>query len=126
MENGETRFTSFERGVKPLVALLERGEDLRGALAADKVVGNATAFLYRLLGVRGVYARVISEPALKTLQSHGIFVIYDELARAIVNRQGDGICPFERAVSGVDDDSLAYSRIQEKMRVLGISFESLQ
>ena len=54
---------SHRRGVAPLLELLDEGADVIGASAADRVVGKATAFLYSLLGVRSVYAYVMSKPA---------------------------------------------------------------
>ena len=64
---GDAVFTATERGVKPLLNWLESGLDLRNFSAADRVVGRATAFLYRLLGVKAVYARVMSYPAAEVL-----------------------------------------------------------
>ncbi len=120
---GDRIFCSTERGVKPLVGMLESGEDLIGFSAADKVVGKATAFLYALLGVRAVFARVISRAALETLLSHGIETEYDILSEHIINRKGDGICPFEAAVLGIDDKITAYKAIRLKMRELNIDFK---
>ena len=108
--------TATERGIKPLARWVEEGIDLRGCRAADKVVGKATAFLYCLLGVEGVYGRVMSEQALAVLQRHGIAAEYDTLARHIINRRGDGICPFEEAVLSEEDPARAWQRIREKLK----------
>ena len=59
----DTVLRSKERGIKPLMAWLAAGEDCVGAVAADKVVGKAAAFLYVLLGVAEVHANVMSESA---------------------------------------------------------------
>ncbi len=96
--HGETTYTSTLRGVKPLVLWLENGTDLQGFSAADKVIGKATAFLYIRLGVVAVYAGVISQSALDVFTAHGITVEYTTLVEHIINRKGDGICPFESAV----------------------------
>ena len=116
-------FTSTERGVKPLLRWLEQGMDFAGATAADKVVGKATAFLYRLLGVKAVYAAVISRAALQTLTDGGIAVEYDTLAEHIVNRQGDGICPFEQATLSLTDPQTAYAAIRRRMTAMGITLD---
>ena len=107
--------TATERGVKPLASWLDSKVDLRGCCAADKVVGKATAFLYCLLGVRQVYGRVISVSALEALLAHGIGVEYDVLAPYIVNRAGDGMCPFEEAVGKTDDPETAWQIIRDKL-----------
>ncbi len=118
--NGGKIHTSTQRGVKPLVLWLVSGENFSGFSAADKVVGKATAFLYVRLGVKAVYASVISRSALAVLQENGIYAEYDSLAENIINRQGDGICPFEAAVLNVRDGEAAYKEIRRKMDELGI------
>ena len=119
--DGEKEYTSRQRGVKPLVQFLQQGCIPPQAHAADKVVGKATAYLYVLLQVRALYAQVISKPALAVLQNHGIFVQYRTLTENIINRTGDGICPFEAAVMEIDDPDRAYDAIREKMREMNIT-----
>ena len=58
--NGKHVLTSSERGVKPLLLLLDAGESLNGFSAADKVIGKAAAFLYTLLGAEKIYLRRLS------------------------------------------------------------------
>lgn len=108
--------TTMLRGVKPLIAWCESKQNFSGYSAADKVVGKATAFLYVLLGVKAVYAGVISRAALQVLSAHSIETEYDELVDNIINRQGDGICPFESAVLDIDDPTIAYNAIRNKMK----------
>ncbi len=123
MCRGETVCTSVLRGVKPLVIWLESGQDFCGFAAADKVVGRATAFLYALMGVTEVYAKVISRPALQVLKEQGISVEYGELAEHIINRSGDGICPFESEVLSVEDPQNAYSVIRKTMEAYHITLD---
>lgn len=118
--DAEKIYTTNLRGVRPLVQWLEQGARLKGFSAADKVVGRATAFLYCLLGVKEIYAGVISKSALAVLQSQGISVQYDELAENIINRKGDGICPFEAAVLNVQDAQKALVVIRRKMQEMNI------
>ncbi len=113
---GEEVFTSDLRGVKPLLQLAESGKSFRGYSAADKVVGKATAFLYVLLKAEEVYAGVISKSALQVLEGYGIKAEYDVLAENIINRKGDGICPFEKAVLHTEDVGSAFEIIKNKMR----------
>lgn len=117
---GENVHTSRLRGVKPLVTWYVGKTDFTGFSAADKVVGKATAFLYVLLGVRAVYAAVISRSALQVLTSSGIDAEYGSLVENIINRTGDGICPFEEAVLNIDDANDAYAAVREKMEAMKI------
>ena len=118
-----TVYTSTFRGVKPLVQWKENGLEIRGFSAADKVIGRATAFLYVLLGVSEVYAKVISKPALEVLQEHDVYTEYDELVDNIINRAGDGICPFEAAVMEMLKPEEAYEAIKNKMQEMNIIIE---
>ena len=105
----ETRtYTSTQRGIAPLMQWLKEGIDMQGACVADKVVGKAAAYLYVLLGVREVYAAVISRPALDVLERYNIGIVYDVLVPAIRNRTDTGFCPMETAVLDIDDANEAY------------------
>jgi len=111
---GELLHTATERGVKPLLDWVENGLDLAGFSAADRVVGRATAFLYALLGVTAVYARVMSRPAAAVLERYGIAAHAGTLVEGIINRRGDGPCPFEAAVLEIEDAAAALEAIREK------------
>ena len=113
---GSQVYTATARGVKPLVDWLDRGLDLKGFSAADKVVGRATAFLYVLLGVRAVHARVMSEPAMEVLNTNAISASCDRLVSGIINRRGDGPCPFEEAVLSIHDPQEALKAIRAKQQ----------
>ena len=106
--------TATARGVRPLVDWLDSGLELAGFSAADKVVGRATAFLYVLLKVRCVHALVMSTPAKNALEENGITALCDREVPGIINRRGDGPCPFEDAVLGITDPEQALTAIRKK------------
>ena len=87
----DTVYTTSQRGVAPLLNWLEEGTDLRGFSAADRVVGRGAAFLYCLLGVREVYARVMSRPAAEVLHSYGIPAEADTFVEGIINCDRSGL-----------------------------------
>ena len=108
-------YTSTQRGVSPLIAWLDEGLDLRGGVAADKVIGNGAAHLYILLGVSAVHGCVMSEPAQATLRTCGIDARTDTLVEHIVNRAGDGFCPMELAVAGITDSHEALAALRARL-----------
>lgn len=108
---GNQIYTSTQRGVAPLMGYWQDGTDLKDFSAADKVVGKATALLYALLGVKAVYAAVMSRPALRVLETHSICASYGQLVDAIINRTGDGFCPMETATKDIDDPAAAPAAI---------------
>lgn len=111
-------YTSSERGVKPLLALLDGGKNYNGYGAVDKVVGKAAAFLYVLLGVTNIHAGVISQSALQVLREYEITITYDKLVDYIENRTKDGRCPMESAVLHVNDSKEALMVIRQKVKEL--------
>ena len=121
VHKGEEEYTSTERGVTPLVLLLESGRDFSGSVAADKTVGAGAAHLYILLGTRSLWANVISAPALSLLTSHGITVTYGECVPNIINRKGDGICPIESAVAPAKTSPEAYTLIKSTLAALKVA-----
>lgn len=121
LTDGTTVYTSTLRGVQPLVQFLEGGTIPVGLAVADKVVGKATAFLYVLLKVREIYAQIISEPAVEVLQAYGIPVQYGKKVPNIINRKGDGICPFEATVMEMTEPLKAYDAILHKMQEMNIT-----
>jgi hypothetical protein len=114
---GERVYLAKERGVKPLLAWIDSGEDFSSFAAADKVVGKAAAFLYALMKVDCVYAKIISTPALQTLNAFGIKVEYGQEVPAIRNRANTGFCPMETAVWNVDEPRKAYQILKQKTSV---------
>lgn len=109
---GEEIITSSQRGVKPLVEWIENHKNTIGFSAADKVVGKAAALLYVLLGVKEVYAPVMSEGAIHILEKYDIPPIYDISVKGIMNRMGTGICPMEQAVEGIETPKQALEEIK--------------
>lgn len=96
--NGDRIRTFTQRGVADLYDLLvQESEFLHGASVADKVIGKAAASLMVLGGVREVYTRTISRPALQLLQEAGVMVTCDEIVDHIINRDRAGWCPLEQA-----------------------------
>lgn len=116
-QSGEV-YTTMERGVKPLLDWLEAGTELQGFCAADKVVGKAAAFLYVLLGIKEVYAPVMSNGAIETLFRYGVHPEYDLSVRHIINRAGTGMCPMEQAVMDVSEPQQAREAIIRKWQML--------
>ena len=110
----DTIYTTSHRGVAPLLNWLDAGTDLKGFSAADRVVGRGAAFLYCLLGVKEVHARVMSQPAAQVLRSNGIGADADVFVEGILNRAGNGPCPFEAVVMDIQDAGAALVAIRKK------------
>ncbi len=113
-----TAYHSNLRGVRPLVDFLESGTDFCGFSAADKTVGAGAAHLYVLLGVRSVWANVLSRPAAEILRKNNVAFYGEQTVDFIKNRTGDGTCPIESAVKGISSCKEAFSIIKETLEEL--------
>ncbi len=114
-------YKSSRRGVAPLIEFLENKIDLKNSCAADKVVGRGAAFLYVLLGVKELYAQVLSSPAADILSSSKIKYECDTLVPFIKNRSGDGYCPIETSVLDISSPDKALEKIYETLKKLNVS-----
>ena len=85
---------------------------------ADKVIGKAAAFLLIKGNVKAVYAEIISNHALDTLQQTDILVQYQKVVPYIINRNKDGMCPMEETVLMMHDAAQAFVALQEKIKWL--------
>ncbi len=106
------------RGIRPLLNWIQQKENLNGAYAADRIVGKAAALLYVLMGVKGVFAEVLSESGLAMLKKHGIYAEYATLTPNIKRRDGNGLCPMEETVLLIDEPYEAYVALQKKVEQL--------
>ena len=103
------------RGICPLLDLIKQRENLHSACAADRIVGKAAAMLYVLMGVKGVFAEVLSKSGLAVLKNYGIYVEYATLTPNIKSRDGIGLCPMEQTVLTIDEPSAAYVALAKKV-----------
>lgn len=118
LSDGKQILTSREKGVKPLIGLIDSGKDLRGYFAADRTVGKAAALLYAHMGVTEVYAFVAGEKGADICRSFGIKLTYETLTPKIINRAGDDICPMEKAVAEISEPDEAVAAIKETIKRL--------
>jgi len=112
---GKEVFLSDERGIAPLIKIVQGGFDVKGGTAYDKIVGKAAALLYVLMEIGCVNAEVISSSAIEVFKAHAIKFTYKALAEKIINRRGDGVCPMEATVENIQDPYSAYVALKEKL-----------
>ena len=114
--DGDNICYSQKRGVKPLIEFLESTVNFSNYCAADKVIGAGAAHLYVLLGIKHIWAGVVSSAAKSILEANDISVTFVNTVPHIINRTGDGICPIEQCVNGISDSNLALEKIKNKLK----------
>lgn len=115
---GDKVIKSNKKGVAPLLELIEKNEDVSGFSCADKVVGRGASFLYAILGVSKVYARVLSMGAKAVFENHGVYYEYLNLVPFIENRNKTGVCPMEKVTENATDKYDALNKIKLKQKEL--------
>lgn len=116
--SGTSLLTSSKRGIRPLLDFLDTGMDFSSYSAADKVVGRGAAYLYVILGIKEVFASVISASALSLLEEYGVKVECERTVERILNRTGDGFCPIESCVMDITDKDEALEAIRKRLEKL--------
>ena len=118
LHNGHETYSSNLKGVKPLLDFLSSEKDFSGFSSADKVVGAGAAHLYVLLRVENIWAGIISQSAKEILEENKIQFSFKKQVPFIINRSGDGVCPIEQAVKGLQNSKEALSVITETLKRL--------
>ena len=112
---GDILFRSVEKGIKPLLACIQEFAPCpEGITVCDRVVGNAAALLLKKVFCAKVYSVVGSELAMGSLERLGITYSFSTEVPYIINRAGDGMCPFEKASIGKSPDEF-YQLVKEKL-----------
>lgn len=118
VKDGEAVF-GRERGIAPILDFIASDKDFSGYSAADKTVGKVAALLYVYMGVKEVYADIMSRHAVKVFEKHGIKYRFDTEVEYIINRKKDGPCPMETAVLDIDEPSEAVAVLKSALKKAG-------
>jgi len=112
-KNGRILFRSKSHGVSDLLAMIsDIGGLAKDASLADSIVGRAAALLCVYSKIVAVYGVNMSEGALSVFKANHIKCEYGTLVARILNREKNDICPFDKAVLGIDDPSIALDKLK--------------
>ena len=120
VESASGEVTTYGKpGVRDLIWLLDNEpERLRGARAADKVIGRAAAALLVNGGVIAVHGEVVSRLALPLLEDAGVKVSWNTPVDSIMVPEGDTRCRLEEIVAtsttSVEAEALLRRHFAEK------------
>ena len=124
IKNSEVLFKSRAHGISGLLNALENfGANLKDASAADRIVGKAIALLYTYVGVRAVYASILSAGAKAILEKHNVHFEYDEFVEKILDPDKGESCPFEKAATNTSDPEEAYRVFRQLQKYLAQTSE---
>jgi hypothetical protein len=101
-----------------LDAVEKLGDKLEGASLADRVAGKAIALLCVYAKISEVYAEVLSRQAKEVFEENGIRHEWRELIDNVLDSSKSGVCPFEKAASGISDPKDAYKTFKKLQKSL--------
>jgi len=105
ISSGRTVFSSQKKGgVSPLLSYIEPSPFMDEVVVFDKVTGNAAALLMKKACCRKVLSPLGSKLATETLKRFGIVRHFMKTVPHIINREGNGMCPFEKMSTGKSPD----------------------
>ena len=100
--NGELT-THANRGIQDLLQLIsEHPERVKGAVAADKIIGKSAAAIMIVGGVKQVHTNIICSPARELFEANGVLVFATEEVPMIMNRNQSGMCPMDTQINEVE------------------------
>jgi len=104
-------------GIKPILELVEEmGNELSEYIIGDRILGRASAFLCRYANVKAVYSPQATKTAIAILILGGVPCQIDQMIPHIKNRDGTGMCPFEKMLENIVEPEVAYNVLKENMR----------
>jgi hypothetical protein len=119
VKNSEVIFESKNRGISGFLEALEKfGNNLKGASAADRVVGKAIALLCIYAGIRAVYALTLSKEAKAVFEKHGVYFRWNKLVEKVLNANRVEACPFEKTAMNISDPEEAYRKFKALQNTL--------
>lgn len=106
-----------QKGIIPLLELINNNKKLNDFSVADKVVGKAAAILIIKANIKNVYAKTLSISAKNLFEEKNINVKYSFLVDFIKNKDNTDICPMEKAIATIDDIEDGYKILKEKVQI---------
>ena len=113
VKDGGVLYRSTASGMKGLLEAIEKYDgNLARSAVADKIIGRAAVMLCIYSKVKSVFAMTMTEGALILLKKKRVAHKFETLVHRLVNNQGRGICPFERAIKDIDDPEEAFKALK--------------
>jgi len=104
------------QGIKPFLEVIEEmGDEIHGSVIGDRILGRASALLCRYSKIRAVYSPQATKTAIAILIMGSIPAQIEKLVPFIKNRDGSGLCPFEKMLENIDEPKKAYNFLKEKV-----------
>ena len=117
VKNSQIIIKKIGKGIKPIMETInELDNDMQGCIVGDRILGKASALLCRYANVKAVYSPQGTKTAIAILIIGGIACQVDEMIPYINNRDGTGLCPFEKMLEGITSPDEAYKILKNNIK----------
>ena len=117
-------FRSQRKGIAPLICYIEQASLTEEVTVFDKVTGNAAALLLKKANGRELFSSLGSRWATETLRGFGVEAHFTHIVPYIINRSGNGMCPFEKLSLGKTPEEF-YENLEQHPIFADIFHESV-
>jgi putative ribosome biogenesis GTPase RsgA len=116
IKGGKVLFETNSSGIRGLLTAIEKiGERMKGSAVADKLVGEAAAYLCAYSNALEVFAGTLSQCGKNVLEKYHIHFEYENLVPHILNLKKTDLCPFEKIVTGSRSPDEAFKRLKQSI-----------
>ena len=116
VKNGKILSEKKGDGLKPILEVIEElGDNIKGSIIGDKILGKASSLLCIYCNASGVYSKQSTKNAIALLIKYNIPIQTDKIIPYIENKMGDDICPFEKMIDKVDSPKEAYKILKKNI-----------
>lgn len=114
LHNHSVIYESYENSVKPLVKYVYYNQPIESnTILVDKIIGYAIANVILYSGIKTVYAKTISKPALDLLKKHNVQIEYQQIVDNILRRDRTDLCPMEKKILTTQNSHEAFQILVE-------------
>lgn len=111
--NGEVK-EYYQNRIKDIKEILQNDKQaLQGATIADKVIGKVASSILTVVGVKEIYADVMSKYAIPVLEENSVRYEYKNLVEYVQNNDKTGMCPMESKYREETDIDKIYKEMIE-------------
>jgi len=113
-KDGEIIFCSSDDGIRGFISAIKKfGEKLNDSSVADRIAGRVVALLCIYVGIKSVFAEVMSDGCRDALQKSGVAFEYKRVVPKILNKYKNDVCPLERLVLKIENPQIAFEKLDE-------------
>ena len=105
-----------EVGIRSILEIIDEiGDEIKQTVVGDRILGKASAFLWRYSKIKGVYSPLATKTAIAILIIGGIPCQADEMIPFIKNNNSNCLSSYEKMLKNVELPEEAYKILKDNV-----------